>query len=129
MGNILIFALIALAGVGMMFYPFMTSKLTEHQRLLLRLRDPELHLDTLIAELRYAKMLTTSQEERLEIFEEALKILAAHPQDPRCKNFALDFGQWYCAVSCSHNKQLTQKEKQHLQLQIWARYQELVVSQ
>lgn len=126
-GNILMFLLIVLAGFAA-FYAFPKKKITDHQRLLTRLRDPELNLDTLIAELRYAKTLNVSQRQRLAIFEQALAILAAHPQDMRCRNFASDFGQWYGAISHSDNSSLKEEDLQNLQREIWARYQELVVS-
>jgi len=104
MGFTLIIALVALMGLGLL-YARSPKKPEEHQRLLLRLRDPGLNPDTLIAELRYSKTLALSQNQRIEILEQTLAVLAAHPHDSRCQDFVLGFGQWYCAIVDSYNQQ------------------------
>jgi hypothetical protein len=124
MGNILILVAIALTGFGM-FLLLSRKKLTDYQRLLLRLQDPALNLDTLIAELRYSKMLHISQDQRLEILKQALVIFKNHPQEKRCQDFALDFSQWYCAVSGKNNHSFFEKNGQPIQADLWAQYREL----
>jgi hypothetical protein len=126
MGNILIFVAIALGGFGIILL-FSRKKLTDYQRLLLRLQDPTLNVDTLIAELRYSKMLHISQDQRLEILKQALIIFKNHPQDKRCQDFALDFCRWYCAVSGENDPSFLEKNGQPADL--WAKYRELGISE
>jgi hypothetical protein len=128
MENILIFVAIALGGFGMILL-FSRKKLTDYQRLLLRLQEPTLNLDTLIAELRYSKMLHISQDQRLEIFKQALVLCKNHPQDKRCQDFALDFGQWYCAVSGANYPSFFEKNGQLIQSDLWAKYRELGIAE
>jgi hypothetical protein len=128
MGNILIFVAIVLGGFGM-FLLFSRKKLTDYQRLLLRLQDPALNLDTLIAELRYSKMLHISQDQRLEILKQALVLFKNHPQDKRCQDFALDFGHWYCAVSGKNYPSLFEKNGQPIQADLWAKYRDLGIAE
>jgi hypothetical protein len=128
MGNILMFVATALEGFGI-FKLFSRKRLTDYQRLLLRLQDPALNVDTLIAELRYSKMLHISQDQRLEIFMQALVICKNHPQDKRCQDFALDFGQWYCAVSGANYPSFFEKNGQPIQSDLWAKYRELGISE